>query len=320
MKPLGCVWLIPVMLFSQVTWGETLTGKVVGLSEGDTLSVLIGENDFRLIRLAEVDCPGKGQDFNEEAKRFVENLCLGKEVTIEVTGTDANGKTLGEVTLEGKVNLNRELLRQGIAWYAPKETPDSTLVDLEAKAREAHIGLWGQADPVAPWTFRGEEPPAQPTPVSEKKDRTAKCKPEWYKYSGPVENSAQDVRLNTNLVQQQYLQRERQKNVDQQAMATRMQYGMGPVVSQLRDEIELNKAAEESAFLYGEYDPYTHTYKPGRDTVTLDKRTGVYHDSNSPWAQMLFEEDKAVMPRKEAIRRGAYPSPWDYNYYNYWGW
>ena len=320
MRPLNWAWWVPILMLSLPAWGETLTGKVVGIGEGDTLSVLIGEDTFRLIRLAEVDCPDKGQDYCEEAKRFVEGLCLGKQATIEVVGVDTHGKTLGEVTLAGQVNLKQELLKAGMGWYSPQNTPDPTLTDLETHARETHIGLWGEASPVAPWVYRHEEPTFQPTPVPEKKNKTCKSKPEWYKYSGPVDDSPQDTRLNASLAQQQYLQRERQKQVTLQAMDTKAQYGMGPTANQLRDEIELNKAAEESAFLYGEYDPYTRTYRPGRDTITVDRRTGVYYDSNSPWAKMLYQEDKAVMPRKEAIRRGAYPSPWDYNYYNNWGW
>lgn len=320
MRHLCGVWIVPVLILSQVAWGETLNGKVVGLSEGDTLSILIGESDIRTVCLSGVDCPDKGQEFYQESKTAASDLCLGKQVSIEITGINDQGKTLGVVTLEEGLNLNQELLRRGWAFHYTRYGQDPTLAELESQARTAHLGLWAQAEPVAPWTFRKEDPVSSPTPAPEKKSRNAKKQPEWWMYAAPSDNFPETARYGTHLSPYQPTPEQRQKAMEAQAAVIKSEYGMGPVAHQLREEIELNKAAEESAFLYGEYDPYTQTYRPGQDSVTLDRRTGIYHDNNSPWAHMLYEEDKIGLPRKEALRRGAYPSPWDYNYYNYWGW
>ncbi len=320
MKHLCWIWIIPFFVIDQVAWSETLTGKVVGLSEGDTLSILIGESDIRTIRLYGVDCPDKGQDYSEEAKHFVSDLCLGKQVIIEVSGTDTNGRPLGIVTLEDGLILNQELLKQGLAWHYPRYGTDPVLVDLEAKARAVHMGLWGEAEPIAPWVFRKEAPPSQPNQTPQEKTKSAKSKSLWWMYAPPVSMSPQALQYEPYLMACQSAQKQRQKQVELQAQAIKQQYGMGPVANQIRHEIELNKQAEANAFLFGEYDPYSNSYSPVHDFVTLDRRTGVYHDMNSPWANILYEEDKVRLPRKEAIRLGAYPSSWDYNYYNYWGW
>lgn len=320
MRHLCWVLAVPVFIFSLVAWGETLTGKVVGLSDGDTLSILFGESDIRTIRLSGVDCPDKGQEYAEEAKDFVSDLCLGKQVVVDASGTDIAGRPLGVVTLEEGLILNQELLQRGLAWHYTRYGSDPALAELESKARQAHLGLWGVADPVAPWTYRNEEPVSAPAPIPEKKAKSAKSKPMWWMYAPPASMSPQALRSEPYLMAYQSAQKQRQKQVELQAQAIKQQYGMGPVANQIREEIELNKQAEANAFLFGEYDPYSRSYSPVHDFVTLDRRTGVYHDMYSPWAQMLYNEDKAIMPRKEAIRRGAYPSSWDYNYYNYWGW
>jgi micrococcal nuclease len=49
------------------------SGKVVGVSDGDTITVLHGGGQER-IRLWGIDCPEKGQDFGTRAKRLTSSL------------------------------------------------------------------------------------------------------------------------------------------------------------------------------------------------------------------------------------------------------
>lgn len=130
------------------------TGKVVGVSDGDTISVMHNGKAERT-RLSGIDCPEKGQPFGQRAKQFTSELVFGKEVTVTVLDTDRYGRTVGEVKLlDGQV-LNQELVKAGLAWwyrqYAPK---DATLEHLETEAKSAKRGVWADPHPVPPWEWR----------------------------------------------------------------------------------------------------------------------------------------------------------------------
>ncbi len=105
------------------------------------------------IRLEGIDCPESKQDFGNKAKLAVSELCFDKEVVIIKSGEDRYGRTLGYVIV-GKINVTKELLKQGLAWHYKKYNKDLELAKLEQKAREKKIGLWLMANPVAPWDFR----------------------------------------------------------------------------------------------------------------------------------------------------------------------
>src|SRR5256886_10073124 len=77
------------------------TGKVVGVSDGDTISVMHNGKAER-IRLSGIDCPEKGQAFGQRAKQFTSALVFGKDVTVQVLGHDKYGRTIGEVTLRSE--------------------------------------------------------------------------------------------------------------------------------------------------------------------------------------------------------------------------
>ena len=130
------------------------TGKVVGVTDGDTITVLHNGKGER-VRLHGIDCPEKGQAFGTVAKQFTSALVFGKEVTVTVQDSDKYGRTIGEVTLlDGRV-LNHELVKAGLAWWYRKYAPgDTTLEHLEAEARNAKRGLWVDPNPVPPWEWR----------------------------------------------------------------------------------------------------------------------------------------------------------------------
>ncbi|MFH1023790.1 MAG: thermonuclease family protein [Planctomycetota bacterium] len=141
----------PISAVVETTKADAL--KVVSVTDGDTLKVLNGKTVT--IRLNGIDCPEKAQAFGQKAKQFTSEMVFGKLVTVKEKGRDRYGRTIGEVILEDGRNLNRELVRAGMAWwyrqYAPK---DAELEVLELEAREAKRGLWVDADPVPPWEWR----------------------------------------------------------------------------------------------------------------------------------------------------------------------
>jgi micrococcal nuclease len=112
----------------------TFTGKVVGVSDGDTITVLRGHETVK-IRLEGIDCPESGQDFGRRAKRFTSDLVFGK-----VT------KSGGDVSLE--------LVRAGLAWYFKRYSDDEQLAQAEEDARAEKQGLWQQPNATPPWEWR----------------------------------------------------------------------------------------------------------------------------------------------------------------------
>lgn len=132
---------------------ETFEGKVVGVADGDTLAVLDGTTQVR-VRLHGIDCPERGQAFGAAAKRYASSLAFGKTVTVSSRGRDRYGRLLAEVVLPDGRSLNRELVAAGMAWHYARYSDDETLAKAERAARKARVGIWSEADPVAPWSFR----------------------------------------------------------------------------------------------------------------------------------------------------------------------
>jgi micrococcal nuclease len=135
-----------------------LTGKVVAVADGDTITVQ-QEMGPAKIRLQGIDAPEKAQPSGEQAKQFTTGLVLGKNVSVEVITKDKYGRTVGIVFVgEPPQCLNDELLRAGLAWWFRKYSPgDQRLARLEEEARKAKRGLWAEAHPVPPWQWRHPE-------------------------------------------------------------------------------------------------------------------------------------------------------------------
>jgi endonuclease YncB( thermonuclease family) len=132
---------------------EEFTARVVGVTDGDTLTVLHASHSER-VRLVGVDAPEKRQAYGERAKRFTADLAFDRTVTVRTTGRDRNGRLLGEVVLPDGRSLNQELVRAGYAWWFRKYSRDGRLARLEEEARASRRGLWADQAPQAPWDYR----------------------------------------------------------------------------------------------------------------------------------------------------------------------
>lgn len=166
--PLRLRGLVAVALLVATAPGlaEQFTGRVVGVSDGDTVTVLRqtaqGPRPAR-IRLHGIDCPESRQAFGTRAKQFTSAAAFGKQATVDVKDTDRYGRLVAVVTVEGR-NLNRELVKAGLAWWYRQYAPqDRDLAALEAEARAAHRGLWADPWPVPPWEFRHGPAPSSGT-------------------------------------------------------------------------------------------------------------------------------------------------------------
>jgi|LGVF01.1.fsa_nt_gb endonuclease YncB( thermonuclease family) len=104
--------LILLLILPSLTWAWQ--GKVVGISDGDTITVL-HNNRGEKVRLYGIDTPEKRQDFGNKAKQFTSNMVFGKHVEVESVTKDRYGRTVGLIYINGQC-LNEELIRTGFAW------------------------------------------------------------------------------------------------------------------------------------------------------------------------------------------------------------
>lgn len=145
------VLLLPIPSFCQ-----TFIGKVVGVSDGDTITILDSNRQQHKIRLYGVDCPESGQAFGQTAKMHTATLTAQKVAMVKSYDTDGYGRTVGVVTVNG-VNVNQSLIEAGYAWQYRQYCKESFCRDWlqdESRAREAELGLWSDPEPVPPWDWR----------------------------------------------------------------------------------------------------------------------------------------------------------------------
>jgi micrococcal nuclease len=135
---------------------ERFVASVVGVSDGDTLTVRDGDTKT-VIRLAEIDAPERAQPYSQVSRRNLEALCRdAKAIEITPVDIDRYGRTVAHVRCDG-VHVNWRQVEDGMAWCLIRylKQPDVCL-PLERAAREAKKGLWREPNPQSPWTFRTE--------------------------------------------------------------------------------------------------------------------------------------------------------------------
>jgi endonuclease YncB( thermonuclease family) len=135
---------------------EQFRGKVVGVSDGDTITVMRDRHPEK-VRLHGIDAPEKGQPFADRARQFTARLAFDQEVTVRASGRDRYRRWIAEIVLPDGRSLNRELVRAGYAWWYRRYSADSTLGFLESQARSDRVGLWAGPNPVPPWEWRSIE-------------------------------------------------------------------------------------------------------------------------------------------------------------------
>jgi micrococcal nuclease len=129
-------------------------GKVVKIIDGDTIDAVYKDSTYR-IRLCGIDAPEYGQDFYAEAKDALSKLVCKQDVIIDYNGEDIHGRTLGVIYRNAdSLNINREMVREGMAWNYVDYSIDKELPKLESEAREKHVGLWSLFHYLEPWEYR----------------------------------------------------------------------------------------------------------------------------------------------------------------------
>lgn len=141
----------------------TLTGKIIQVSDGDTINILVGQQTHR-IRLASIDAPETahgsarpGQPYGEASRKHLADNVAGKTLTLICFEKDRYGRDVCDVPV-GDTTANRLQVQYGMAWAnqqgGGKYLRDHALVELEKQAKQAKLGLWAEPHAVAPWVWR----------------------------------------------------------------------------------------------------------------------------------------------------------------------
>lgn len=155
-------------MLSSSAMAETLLGRVVGVSDGDTITVLDASNAQHKIRLSGIDAPEKAQPFGQRAKESLSRLVFQKEVEVAWNKRDRYGRILGKVrvqppdcrTCPKTLDAGQAQLSVGMAWWYRKYAMEQSPADRgtyefeEREARARRAGLWQDPDPIAPWDWR----------------------------------------------------------------------------------------------------------------------------------------------------------------------
>ena len=148
-----------VLSTSAAAASWTLEGRVVGVSDGDTITVLDDAKTQHKIRLSGIDAPEKGQAFGERSKQNLSALVFQKHVEARCHKKDRYGREVCAVYVSLR-DVGLEQIRAGMAWWYREYAKEQTLQEREDYAREekvakaSRVGLWRDATPVPPWQWR----------------------------------------------------------------------------------------------------------------------------------------------------------------------
>lgn len=153
---------LTLTLTSLTCFADQLQGKVIKVTDGDTVNVLTSDYQTHKIRLSGIDAPEKKQAFGNKSKQALADDIDGKVVTVDYNKRDRYQRIIGKIMLNGK-DINIRQVQRGLAWHYKKyekeqEVEDRAIyADAEYLAQRDKVGLWADINPTPPWDFRKQK-------------------------------------------------------------------------------------------------------------------------------------------------------------------
>ena len=143
---------------TQKNLEKELTGKVSRVIDGDTIELLVKQEDIKQspkikVRLFGIDAPEKKQAFGKEAKEYLSSLILDKEIILIINDKDKYQRTIGTILLNDK-DINKEMVKNGYAWAY--ESYSTKYLAEQADAQMFKLGLWKDENAIKPSEFRNK--------------------------------------------------------------------------------------------------------------------------------------------------------------------
>ncbi|MER2540171.1 MAG: thermonuclease family protein [Azonexus sp.] len=165
--------LVPLWIVAHFAWSDTLSGRVVSVADGDTVTVLDTDRQQHKIRVSGIDAPEKSQPFGQRSKQGMSMLVFGKQVEVQWSKRDRYRRIIGKVMVAApSCRTNRcpktldaglAQITTGLAWWYQKYEKDQSASDAgrygfaQQEARAKRAGLWADAHPIPPWDWRKGE-------------------------------------------------------------------------------------------------------------------------------------------------------------------
>lgn len=147
------------ILWASLPAFADVSGRVVGVLDGDTIKVLDSNQVQHTIRLMGIDAPEKGQPFGQKSKQALSDCSYGQIATVLGSKRDKWGRLIGKVMVQER-DCNLHQLQLGMAWhytaYKKEQTKEDRSLYEEAQelAKTGRLGLWSDSHPIEPWVFR----------------------------------------------------------------------------------------------------------------------------------------------------------------------
>lgn len=159
--PVFRLLLFALLLSPLAAHAVEWSGTVVGISDGDTLTLVDGVKTTHRIRIDGIDAPERTQPYGQRARQSLADLAHGRNARAECSKSDRYGRAVCRVIVDG-VDVGLEQVRRGLAWhytkYAHEQSPQARVdyARAEDQARAARSGLWTFTTPTPPWDYRRE--------------------------------------------------------------------------------------------------------------------------------------------------------------------
>jgi len=153
---------LAMLLVGLPCFASTMRGLVVGVTDGDTVTVLDHTRRQYKVRLMGIDAPEKSQPYGHKSKESLSRLAYGKSVSVTYNKKDKYGRMVGKITVD-EVDICLEQIKAGMAWHYKKYETEQSLSDrfiyasAEDEAKLKVRGLWQDPHPVPPWAWRKQQ-------------------------------------------------------------------------------------------------------------------------------------------------------------------
>lgn len=165
---LRCFLIAAYITCSGTAVSETLTGKVIAVTDGDTITVLDADREQHKIRLMGIDAPEKNQPFGQRSKQNLSRLVFSREALVDWEKRDRFGRIVGKVLVQPQgcrlcsmtLDVGHAQISVGLAWWYRKYSKEQSDQDAaayefsEQEAKTRRIGLWVDPAAIPPWEFR----------------------------------------------------------------------------------------------------------------------------------------------------------------------
>ncbi len=150
---------IALTLMGTAASADTLTGRVIDIADGDTLTLLVGRQPYK-IQIVAIDAPERYQTWGDQSRTNLSRLTLNRTAVANCSRLERLDHQACQVTVND-IDIGLQQIREGMAWWlrqdahAQSTDDQSAYESSELMAKMRRMGLWGETNPVPPWEFRG---------------------------------------------------------------------------------------------------------------------------------------------------------------------